>query len=247
MRKIVLACVVGGSVCIAILLGARNELMRELVERQVRNTTGFPLEIESFYWNWRTGWVYCRNLTLQNPPGFQEPVFAKAQELYVQLDWRSLLRGRPHVKYLLLNINEIQFIKHRDGTTNARRLGGVRSPRPRRPLQFQFDTVRLIVDTVCVTDETRLLFKRRAYRLRIDQTYHNVTAATDINRLLLVTVMKRVPFDPGLTINKLTEGLETVVGLPADILKGTAGVLQKTGEVVGDAITGKKSNEHASP
>lgn len=213
---------------------ARNFLMRELVEWEVRRTTGLPLHIESLYWDVRGGWISAREITLRNTADFEEPLFARVQEIYIELEWATLWRRHPHIRQLLLNIDEVHLIKKADGTSNAIRMRGVRSPRERSRRKFQIDQVRLVVGTVYVKDDSHFINRERTYRLNIDQSYRHVTELTAVNRLLLLTILKRAPVDIGLTVDKLTDGLEMVVGLPFGILRGAAGIMEKTGKLLWD-------------
>ncbi len=223
--------VVAAGIAVAL---ARNILLREYVEWQVHRTTGLPLHIDWLYWNPRDGWISARGITLRNPPGFDEPVFARVQEIYVEFDARSLFGRHPHFRQLLFNIDEVHFIRKADGSSNAIRMRGVDAPRERSPNRFRIDSVRLVVGTVYVKDDRRLINRDRAYRLNLDETYRDVTELTAVNRLLLLTILKRAPVDIGLTVDKLADGLELVVGLPLNILRGAAGAAGKAGQWLSD-------------
>lgn len=235
MKKILLVALASAVVIVLALVMARNVLIREGVGRSVRNNTGLPLRIEFLYWNLRTGWISARKITLLNPPHFEDRLFAEVQELYVELDWMSLFRRETHIKNLLLNIDRIEIVKDTNGNSNAAHLKGTRSGNE-VAAKYRIDNARLILSTVTVKDYSSGKLVEKTYPLNIDATYRNITDATDINRLILYSVLKNVPLNINLTVEQLAKGLGRLITLPAEILKGTAEVLENTGKGLIDTI-----------
>ncbi len=101
---------------------AKDLILKAVLEYSVTRLTGFHTTVESLHFEFPLN-VEVKNLEMKNPPGFREPVFARAPELYLSLDHQELFRKeRVHFYELRLNIQEIFIERDEQGITNVSKL-----------------------------------------------------------------------------------------------------------------------------
>ena len=213
---------------LVILLLERNFVARKVVEVGVTKVTGFPLEIDSVKLGLFSSKVDVHNLKLMNPREFQEKMFVDMPELYVDYRLGSMLKGAPHINDMLINIKHLVIVKNNKGETNAKKLKGIVSPGGSSSKKYRVDKLRVHVGTVTIKDFSRAKPSERTVNLNIDATYNNITDATDITRLVLLTVMSQVRL-PDIKMDDLKKGL-------GNAAKGVADTVGKAGKSVFDTI-----------
>jgi len=82
----------------------------------------------------------------------------------------------------------------------------------------------------------------RTITLNLDETYRNFSDATDINRLVLLTVLKKAGLPSiGIDIGQLAGSLGNITNSAGEVVKGLTDTLGKTGTVAAETLqkTGK--------
>lgn len=234
MKKLPLKLALGAVAVLVLGFLARNFIARKTVEFGVERATGFPLEIGAFEFGLLKGTVRVRDAKLMNPPTFEEQLFVEIPELDIHYQLGSMLRREPHITEMLVDIKQLTIVKNSKGESNLEELKGVSSSSGgndgKSSAKYQLDTLRLKVGTVTIKDYSRAKPTERNIPLNINATYNNITDSTDINRLVLLAVMSKVPLPEfGIKPDDITKGL-------GDVLKGTGDVLEKTGKGVFDVL-----------
>ena len=200
---------------LVILLLERNFVARKVVEVGVTKVTGFPLEIGSVKLGLFSSKVDVHDLKLMNPREFQEKMFVDMPLLYVDYRLGSMLKGAPHINDMLINIKHLVIVKNNKGETNAKKLKGIVSPGGSSSKKYRVDKLRVHVGTVTIKDFSRAKPSERNITLNIDATYNNITDATDVTRLVLLTVMNQVHL-PDIKIDDLKKNLGNAAKSVAD-------------------------------
>lgn len=130
MRKIFLGLLLFFIVAGVSVVLAKDLILKELLGYSVHRFMGFETKAESVAFDFPLT-IHVKNLELKNPPGFSEPVFAKASELYIAMDHRELLRKeRVHFYEMRLKIDEIFVEKNEEGLINVKLLKPTLRKRP---------------------------------------------------------------------------------------------------------------------
>jgi hypothetical protein len=203
-----------------ILFFSRNFIARVSVEYGAKKITGFPLKIGSVDVGLFSSKVDVRDLTLMNPPEFQEKMFVDMPQLYIDYRLHSMLSGAPHINDMLINIKQLVVVKTDKGDSNAMKLKGVVFS-GKSSSKYTIDKLRIHIGTVTLKDYSRPKPTEHNTPLDIDVTYANITDSTDITRLILLTVMSQVKLpDIGIKPDDLKKGLSSVTNQVGQVLKG---------------------------
>ncbi len=230
LKKLILPIFLVFVALLVILLLERNFVARKVVEVGVTKVTGFPLEIGSVKLGLFSSKVDVHDLKLMNPREFQEKMFVDMPLLYVDYRLGSMLKGAPHINDMLINIKQLVIVKNNKGETNAKKLKGIVSPSGGSSKKYRVDKLRVHVGTVTIKDFSRAKPSERDITLNIDATYYNITDATDITRLVLLTVMNQVRL-PDIKMDDLKNNLSNAAG---NAVKGAAGAVGSAGKSVFD-------------
>jgi hypothetical protein len=220
MKKLLWMVPAGLILLLVVLLLSRNVIARVSVEIGAKKITGFPLKIGSVDVGLFSSKVDVRNLTLMNPPEFQEKMFVDMPQLYIDYRLGSLLHGAPHFNDMLINIKQLVVVKTDKGDSNAMKLKGVVFS-GKSSSKYTIDKLRLHIGTVTLKDYSHPKPTEHNTPLDIDVTYRNITDSTDITRLVLLTVMSQVKLpDIGIKPDDLKKGLGSVTNEVGQVLKG---------------------------
>lgn len=241
MKKILGFIVIVLVVLVAGLYLGRNSVARYAVEAGAREMTGFPLKIGSLDLAFAQSRIAVRDIELLNPPEFKEPVFVEMPELTVDYDTGSLLSDTPHLKNLVVDLKRIVIVRSKDGNSNAMKLKGAVSSgkegTAKPKIHYKIDTFRLKIGTVELKDYKTGNPMEKTVALNSDETYHNFTDATDINRIVLLTVLKnaKLPFI-GIDAKDIAGSLGNITNTAGEAVKGVADTLGKVGAGAADSV-----------
>ncbi|MFA5192656.1 MAG: hypothetical protein WC740_18260 [Verrucomicrobiia bacterium] len=221
----------------------RNIIARYAVQAGAEKMTGFPMKIGSLDLAFAQSRIAVRDLSLRNPSEFKEPVFVEMPELTVDYDAGSLLSETPRLKSLVIDIKRIVIVKTKDGQSNVMKLKGSLGPSSNgKKGHYRVDTLRLKVSSVELKDYSMGNPLERTMPISIDETYQNISDSTDINRLVLLTVMKsaKLPFI-GVNTKDIAGSLGNVTNSAGEAVKGLTESLGKVGAGAADTLqkTGK--------
>src|ERR1035441_9813909 len=169
MKKLLWKILAGLVVLLVVIFLARNFIARVSVEYGAKKITGFPLKIGSVDVGLFSSKVDVRNLTLMNPPEFQEKMFVDMPELYIDYRLGSMLSGAPHFNDMLINIKQLVVVKTDKGDSNAMKLKGVVFS-GKSSSKYTIDKLRIHIGTVTVKDYSRPKPTERNISLNIDAT-----------------------------------------------------------------------------
>src|SRR5882724_1014078 len=92
---------------------AKNSIAKASIEKAAHIMTGLPLQIGSLDVGILNSRVSAKNLKLGNPPNFSDPVMASLPELYVDYDFKALLKKQVHLEELRIDLQELDIIKNK--------------------------------------------------------------------------------------------------------------------------------------
>jgi len=121
--KWLIRLVILAAVLVAILLLARNAILRVYLEHQIRAQTGLDAEIGSFSVGLAEPTVTIRDFRLYNPPAFAGTPFLDIREIHAEYDPAALARHELHITLMRFNLGELDIVKNQAGQTNLFSLG----------------------------------------------------------------------------------------------------------------------------
>ena len=248
--------VIGLVVVMGGLLLAKNVIAKTAVVQTVKAITGLGLTIRDMdvgLLNTRLG---IQGLRILNPPGFQEPTMMDVPEIYVDYDLGSLVKGKPHLEEVRLNLKELTVVKNERGEVNLRSLQAVKASQPPAqtpekksqpaapPPPITIDTLELNIGKVVYKDYSAGTPQVREFNVDVHERFHHVTNPYALTGLIITralaktTVARLTNLDLGALQSDVTtlirgsldqtfEGVRKGAIAPAeDALKGTADKLK---------------------
>ena len=189
----------------------RQIIALKTVETVFRQTTGFPIQVESLKISpWHSRFA-GGGIQLFNPPEFADRLFADVPRVYVDYEFGSLFFARAQITRADLHIREVVIVKNTNGHSNVEQLRGLsmREVEGRSvPRPFQIDTLNLQIGKVITKEYSEDgACKVSTRNLDMTMTFRNVTEKTDINRRIFYAVLRRVWFGGGVPANsRVTNG-----------------------------------------
>jgi hypothetical protein len=173
---------------------ARNLIARKAVEFAVERQTGFPLEIGAMDLDLVSGRLEVKGLRLLNPPEFPERTFVDLPLLRVDYDTVSLLRRKPHLRSIAVNVRQVFIVTNERGDKNSARLESAAGApaKQRRSVPYRVDVLRVHVGAVVILDHSHGRHRERKLTLSVDRTYRGVSESTDISGLVLGSVFSEL-------------------------------------------------------
>jgi uncharacterized protein involved in outer membrane biogenesis len=112
--RIVVLAVVG----IVLLLVFKDNILRVMVERQIRAATGMDATIGRFSSGIFSPVVTVENLKLYNTPEFGGTEFIVIPEIHIEYDATAIAEQKLRIKLLRFNFAELDVVKNLNGETN---------------------------------------------------------------------------------------------------------------------------------
>lgn len=100
------------------LLLLKDTLIKNLLERHLRQRTGLPTRIEKMEVGLMTPTVSIQNLVLHNSAEFGGSIFLDIPDLYLEYQPNGLAFGNMRLKLLRLQLREISVVENLQGQTN---------------------------------------------------------------------------------------------------------------------------------
>jgi len=202
---------------------ARGAIARKVLEVGVSRQTGFPLKVDSLDFTLLGGHLEIRGLELMNPPEFHEKTFIDLPLLRVDYETASLLRRAPHIRELVVRVNQICVVTDESGEKNVKRLESrFGEPDRARPVTYRVDLLRVHVGTVLIEDWSGGKPSKRKLVLNTDETFRDLTNSTPLSELVLASALHEV--GPALGEVSRTFG-QTLHGTGKDLGKASRGLL----------------------
>ena len=215
----------------------RNFIARKAVEIGVKDVTGFPLEIGAVQVGLFNGQLDVHDLKLMNPPGFEDQRFVDLPLFHVQYVLGSLLTGAPHLKEVVVTLNQVVIVKNTKGQSNANAIQdklapagkttekGAQTAAPAKKMAYQVDRLRVHIGTVVMKDFSKGQPTERTIPFNRDVTFENISESSSISEMVMNVVFGQ--------LGDIAGGLIKDVG---GIGKGAAQTIQKTGKGLFDNI-----------
>ncbi len=218
-----------------------------VVQRELRESTGFDFHLAVLKCDPFTGRVLVAGLSARNPAGYPSPDFVELRELRADANVFSwLFTDHAVINDLDVDMEKIVIIRRHDGRSNAGDFmaavswgGAPGAPAQRRARDYLVKRLHIRLAKLSVEDYTGSKTDKRVYKLNIDHAYANVT---DPKQLLVPEVVKTLhSFGLHHDVEQLLPGdfgraLALGVGGVAEVGAVLRDAANKTGETLKGAI-----------
>ncbi len=214
------------------LFVTKNLIAKAVVIGGAKAITGLNVGVRSIHVGFPKTAVQVKGLRVMNPSGFPDSVMVEMPEIYVDYDLGSLLKGKPHLETIRLNLQELDVVKSADGKLNLNSIKALQAGKPAaaqtQPAasapEFQIDVLELKVGKVVYRDYTGGgTPKIKEFAVNIDERYEHITNPYTFAGLVVTRALFKTTV--GQLANFDVAGLQTNV---ANALKASAGALTET-------------------
>lgn len=247
---------------------AHDWVIKVAAEQSVTRLTGFKTTIQNLKYDFPST-MHIQGLKIENPKGFEAPVFADLPEIFVDLNADALMKGEKiHLRKVILNLAEVHVEKNLDGVTNVSLLtaaggkGGAQQPapaktEPQKGMPFQIDELDLTMRQVSYEDRSGLgptkLFpgglkpdmvtpKKISLDMRIEhEKFNNITNPQAIVSIILMKIFYGTTFGRLMEINPqmLQDNLKGALVSGQKMLTDTAGAMTQEATAIAGQVTDK--------
>ena len=243
-------------VVLAVLVLARNVIVKAVAENGVKAVTGMPLSIGKLDLGLSKTLVDIENLVVKNPGGFHETSLVDIPKIFVSYNLPDILKGKVHLKDLEFDMKQFTVVKNEKGELNLDRLKALQGtqkapaqatePGPKTPakaIPIQIDMMHLKIGKVVYVDYSGGRPSSKEFSIAFDQSFQNITDLNSVVRLIVLKAMMSsgisnlANFDIGGLEGTLTGAFSTSTKLAAQAAAKSLDTLKTAAENPG-AIAG---------
>ncbi len=213
-------------IIIALLLG-RNVLIKHAVQLGIKKATGINTSIDKINIGLFQSTIQIKGLTIYNPEGFKGETLAKVPLIYLDYEPGSLLHRKIHCTEMKINVNEITIVRNKRGEINLNRLksiaektGSPQKAKKKKETEARIDKLILTVDHVKFVDYSKGP-KQLIIPIGLNcEEFKNLNSTEEIVRVIILkTIVSAGLYNIGISIDKVSAGLEHVGGKGMETLK----------------------------
>lgn len=204
MKKLGPICLIVVLALVALLGGAvlmRNTIIKFVIERGVKATTGVGLTIQKMSIGLTTAAVEIKGLRLHNPWGFHEDLMMDMPLVSIDVDAGALFKNRVHIESMRMHLSEFIVIKNSDGKVNINALKPVKEgkqptatskqPAGKAP-KVQIDYLEYTIGKVVYKDYSQgKPAKVQEFPLNITRKYTNITNPAFLASIIVTDTVAR--------------------------------------------------------
>lgn len=243
-KKLIIYTLVLFTIVISMLLllnYGKNIVVRFYLEKTIKSTIDLRFAIEECSVSILNTDARIKNLTIFNPKEFKDKLMIDIAEIYIDFDTYALLKGKPYLRDLRINVDEIAIFKNKEGKLNLESLAVVKASEQEKNAAeisgvaipaIRIDSFELKVKKVSYKDYSQALLPMIIEKdINVNERFENIENLSLVVRLILVEAIKKAAIEQLLTINlqALSRPINGIINSVRNISKGAAKIIQKTG------------------
>lgn len=224
-------------------------------EKYVTHQTGFALDIKDSYLNLFLGEIDTWDVSIKNPNRFHEPFLIEAKQISAHVNPFSLMTPQLHIKQLVIDIDEISWVKTADREVNLDSfLNAFKAKPTQQPIQkaaiwsessnltnrllqfdhYYIDTLIIHIGTINRIDYSGGVAKASRYQIDLKLELHAVDSLADVMPALSMALMKMgVAFFAETLLKDIPLNLsESVLQKGSHFMEKTPDILNKGAELI---------------
>jgi hypothetical protein len=119
LLRLVLAVVCLAVVAVVALLLTYNTILKNMMERNIREQTGMDAEIGRLHISLTEPAIEIQNLQIYNTTEFGGTPFMNIPEIHIEYDLQALMNRKIHVTLMRLKFTELDIVKNQSGQLNV--------------------------------------------------------------------------------------------------------------------------------
>lgn len=257
MRKLILFLFLGFAAILAgggMLFASREWLVKTGAVYAVKNLTGFDAAIQTLDLKLgpRNVALHFRGLTLLNPKGFSERIFADIPEIHFRMDHQALWkREGVYIPQLTVDVRELNIEKNPGGISNlslltsVKKTGEKKAGPAEKALPFQLDRFELTIRRVRYNDRSSMIPKRLSVDVKVQkQVFENIQDPHAVVNLIVMKVLMTTSFgNLGIDVSHIRDQIKNPVQTARQARKtifqetGISETYQRTGALGKKGVT----------
>lgn len=232
MKKIAVLLLILMLGVFAVSIG-KDLIIKGAIESIVSIATGLRIDIGELKTSIVNSSIDIRDMTVLNPPRFEDKIMLYIPEIYIDYDLSALLKKEIHLKDVRIDLKQFTVIKDKRGETNLdhiknlKKKGGktAKGGTGERPLQI--DNLKLKIGKVIYKDyslgEKPVITE---YNINLDSRYRNVQNASEIMGIIVARALINTTIGTLSDFRKFKDTTAGTLETGKDILKRTADELK---------------------
>jgi hypothetical protein len=221
--KIIMRFLIGIVILAAILVLARNQIIKAGAGATVKSISGVDMKIGTLDIGLFRTAVLIKDLKLFNPEIFPEKLMMDLPELYVKYDLPSIMKGTIHLPELRVNLKEFVVVRTPKGDININSLQALQPKGGGNPPKIQIDVMELNIGAVVYKEYFASGAPRvTEYKIDLHERYQNIS---DPNVLVGLIVSKALR-------NTTIAGISGTLKTADKLVGGAAGLVIQSGKKV---------------
>lgn len=200
MKKIIIVIAVL-FFCLLVLGFLKDQLIKGVFNVAASGIVGAPTRVGGFSWGILTQKIRVNNFKMHNPEGFPDGILLDLPKAYVDYDLLALLKGKLHLKSVVVELKEVGLVKNKDGKLNvdslkvakqeAEKSKEARKEKSARQMALQIDKLTLDIGRIVMKDysvegEPAV----QVYDINLKKSYKNINSPQQLVALILSEPMK---------------------------------------------------------
>ncbi|MFH1441275.1 MAG: hypothetical protein ABIH18_04460 [Candidatus Omnitrophota bacterium] len=162
--------------------------IKELVEREIEAELGTKVTIGSLKFSPVLAYVGARDVTIYNPPGFDEQVMAYISSIHIVSDPVDLIiRKKPNIYLFGISLDKLNIVKNRNKEVNIESLPVFKKgSKEADKTPFYFDVIVLSIGEVNYTEYTASGRKEQKFKIGIkNQAFISLKDENEVVKLIV--------------------------------------------------------------
>jgi hypothetical protein len=198
-------------VFVSALAVTKDQIIKNIVAYGASKVIGARVDIGGFSMGIFKQSVQIRDLKVFNPEGFPSDILLDMPMIRADYDLKAILRKELHIRFLEINLKELNIVRDEKGILNVDSLKIARDKEKKaEQLPMRIDTLNLTVGKVYYRDFSQAGGKLpAAFDVGITgKTYKNITSARQLIVLILTESMKQTTIK-----NAAIYGVSSLLGI----------------------------------
>ena len=147
-----------------------DDIVKVVAEILISNVTGFRVKIGILHHEFPAVFT-LQDVTLLNPPGFEDELFGKAPYFYIDIDPEAIVKEHTfHIRHWKMIIDELYIDKNKRGVVNGKLLKSIKNifsfyrtgndPAGSSGLAFKMDRLEVLIKRVDYVNHTGIAPKK---------------------------------------------------------------------------------------
>ena len=197
MKKILLVILIV-AVALVVLSVSKDQMLKNTITSVGSQLTGARISKTGFSWRILRQSVKISGFKMQNPKGFSNAVLIDLPKAAVGYDLFSLFKGKTHLKFVDIQLNELLLEKNKDGQLNVDVLkisqskdAKAKDKKPAKAGELQIDELNLMIGKVIYKDYSRgeppII---QVHDINLTRSYKNITSSEQLAALILAAPLQ---------------------------------------------------------